>query len=418
MYYNFDKVVDRDDEYNTKWADRCLIFGKDDVLPMWIADMDFETAPAITEALTRRASTGMYGYVSKPRAYDEAIVNWIGRRHGWKIQKDWLVYSPGVVPILSMAVSDLTEPGDKVMILEPVYPPFIDSVKSNKRELVVSELKKNKENYYEMDFEDIESKIKDVKLFMFCNPHNPVGRVWTREELKKLGELCLKYNVKVLSDEIHSDLIFRGNKHIPLASISKEFEQNTVTCMAPTKTFNLAGVQVSYAIAPNEESFKKISFGYERLHMNRNNIFSIDATIAAYNESEDWLESLLEYIEGNVDFAVDYIGKNMPELKVRKPQGTYLLWIDFNNLGRSNEEVGRALIDIGKIGLNSGVPYGDGGELFYRVNLACPRSTVEEGLKRIKIAVDSLGTFKGIKEVMADDKVVENKDGKKLELNK
>lgn len=240
-----------------------------------------------------------------------------------------------------------------------------------------------------MDYEDIEAKIKDVKIFLLCNPHNPVGRVWTKEELQKLGDICLKHNVKVISDEIHSDIIFKGHKHTPFASISEKFAQNSITCMAPTKTFNIAGLQMSQVILPNEEDYKILDSAFIRLDIRRNNAFSLVATEAAYNHGEDWLNEYLEYIEGNIDFAVKYIEEKMPSLKVRKPEGTYLLWVDFSKTGLSDEEVAKALVEKGKVALNNRVSFGIGGDGYQRINIACPRAMVEEGLNKIKKAIIS-----------------------------
>jgi cystathionine beta-lyase len=238
-----------------------------------------------------------------------------------------------------------------------------------------------------MDYEDIESKIKDVEVFILCNPHNPVGRVWTKEELKKLGDICIRHNVLVISDEIHSDIIFKNHKHIPFGSISEEFAQNSITCMAPTKTFNIAGLQTSQVILPNEEHYQILDNAFIRLDIRRNNAFSLVATEAAYNHGEDWLNEYLKYIEENMDFAINYINENIPSLKVRKPEGTYLLWVDFSETGLSDEEVAKALVYKGKVALNSGESFGTGGKGYQRINLACPRVMVEDGLSRIKKAI-------------------------------
>ncbi|GAA0706878.1 pyridoxal phosphate-dependent aminotransferase [Paraclostridium ghonii] len=390
MNYNFDNIIDRSNNFAAKWSEMAKKYGTNDLLPMWVADMDFKAAPCIIDALRDRLEQGIYGYTTRPNSYNESIVNWVDRRFGWNIKSEWLVFSPGVIPTISILIQELTNEGDKIMIQEPVYSPFNSVVKDNKRELVISPLKKLEDGNYVMDFEDIESKIKDVKLFILCNPHNPVGRVWTKEELKKLGDICIKHNVKVISDEIHSDIIFKGYKHTPFASICKEFEQNSITCMAPTKTFNIAGLQMSQVILPNEEDYKILDSAFARIDIRRNNAFSLVATEAAYNHGEDWLIDFLDYLEGNMDFAVKYIEENMPKLKVKKPQGTYLLWVDFSELGLSDEEVSKVLVEKAKVALNNGPSFGIGGEGYQRINLACPRSMVEECLTRIKNAIDSL----------------------------
>lgn len=390
MNYNFDTIIDRSNNYAAKWSEMAKKYGTNDLLPMWVADMDFKAAPCIIDALRDRLEQGIYGYTTRPNSYNESIVNWVDRRFGWNIKSEWLVFSPGVIPTISILIQELTNEGDKIMIQEPVYSPFNSVVKDNKRELVISPLKKLEDGNYVMDFEDIESKIKDVKLFILCNPHNPVGRVWTKEELKQLGDICIKHNVKVISDEIHSDIIFKGYKHTPFASICKEFEQNSITCMAPTKTFNIAGLQMSQVILPNEEDYKILDSAFARIDIRRNNAFSLVATEAAYNHGEDWLIDFLDYLEGNMDFAVKYIEENMPKLKVKKPQGTYLLWVDFSELGLSDEEVSKVLVEKAKVALNNGPSFGIGGQGYQRINLACPRAMVEEGLTRIKNAIDSL----------------------------
>ncbi|MDK2586074.1 MalY/PatB family protein [Romboutsia sedimentorum] len=387
MSYNFDAVIDRSNNFAAKWSEMDKKYGTNDLLPMWIADMDFKTAPCIIDALRDRLEQGIYGYTTRPASYNEAIASWTDRRYGWKIKPEWLIFSPGVIPTISILIQEMTKENDKIMIQEPVYSPFNSVVKQNKRDLVISPLIKLEDGNYVMDYEDIESKIKDVKVFILCNPHNPVGRVWTKEELKKLGDICVRHNVLVISDEIHSDIIFKNHKHIPFGSISEEFEQNSITCMAPTKTFNIAGLQTSQVILPNEEHYQILDNAFIRLDIRRNNAFSLVATEAAYNHGEDWLNEYLKYIEENMDFAIKYINENIPSLKVRKPEGTYLLWVDFSETGLSDEEVAKALVDKGKVALNSGESFGTGGKGYQRINLACPRAMVEDGLSRIKKAI-------------------------------
>ncbi|WP_042276326.1 MalY/PatB family protein [[Clostridium] dakarense] len=389
MSYNFDAVIDRSNNFAAKWSEMDKKYGTNDLLPMWVADMDFKTAPCIIDALKSRLEQGIYGYTTRPASYNESIANWSKRRYGWNIKPEWLIFSPGVIPTISILIQEMTKENDKIMIQEPVYSPFNSVVKQNKRELVISPLIKLEDGNYVMDYEDIESKIKDVKIFILCNPHNPVGRVWTKEELKKLGDICIKHNVLVISDEIHSDIIFKNHKHIPFGSISDEFAQNSITCMAPTKTFNIAGLQTSQVILPNEEHYKILDDAFIRLDIRRNNAFSLVATEAAYNHGEDWLNEYLEYIEGNIDFAINYINENIPSLKVKKPEGTYLLWVDFSDTGLSDEEITKALVEKGKVALNSGDSFGTGGKGYQRINIACPRSMVEGGLNRIREAIMS-----------------------------
>ena len=390
MKFNFDKIVDRTNNFSAKWSEMNKNFGTNNLLPMWVADMDFLTAPCVMEALKDRLEQGIFGYTTRPSSYNESIVNWLDNRFSWKINQEWLMFSPAVITSISLLIQNLTQKNDKIMIQEPVYSPFHSIVESNERNLVISPLVKLDDGSYVMDYEDIEAKIKDVKVFILCNPHNPVGRVWTREELTRLGEICLKHNVLIISDEIHSDIILKNHKHTPFASISKEFSENTITCMAPTKTFNLAGLQSSFLVISNPYYYEVMDKAFSILDIKRNNAFSLVATEAAYNYGEDWLYELIKYIEDNVDFAIDYIKNHMPQLKVKKPEGTYLLWVDFSNLNVDKKDLKNALINKGRIALSDGSSFGIGGDGYYRINLACPRSMVLEGLKRIEFAIKSL----------------------------
>ena len=390
MNFNFDKIIDRTNNFSAKWSEMNKNFGTNNLLPMWVADMDFLTAPCVMEALKDRLEQGIFGYTTRPSSYNESIVNWLDNRFSWKINQEWLMFSPAVITSISLLIQNLTQKNDKIMIQEPVYSPFHNIVESNERSLVISPLVKLDDGSYVMDYEDIEAKIKDVKVFILCNPHNPVGRVWTREELTRLGEICLKHNVLVISDEIHSDIILKNHKHTPFASISKEFSENTITCMAPTKTFNLAGLQSSFLVISNPYYYEVMDKAFSILDIKRNNAFSLVATEAAYNYGEDWLYELIKYIEDNVDFAIDYIKNHIPQLKVKKPEGTYLLWVDFSNLNVDKEDLKNALINKGRIALSDGSSFGIGGDGYYRINLACPRSMVLEGLKRIEFAIKSL----------------------------
>ena len=390
MKFNFDKIIDRTNNFSAKWSEMNKNFGTNNLLPMWVADIDFLTAPCVMEALKDRLEQGIFGYTTRPSSYNESIVNWLDNRFSWKINQEWLMFSPAVITSISLLIQNLTQKNDKIMIQEPVYSPFHSIVESNERNLVISPLVKLDDGSYVMDYEDIEAKIKDVKVFILCNPHNPVGRVWTREELTRLGEICLKHNVLVISDEIHSDIILKNHKHTPFASISKEFRENTITCMAPTKTFNLAGLQSSFLVISNPYYYEVMDKAFSILDIKRNNAFSLVATEAAYNYGEDWLYELIKYIEDNVDFAIDYIKNHMPQLKVKKPEGTYLLWVDFSNLNVDKKDLKNALINKGRIALSDGSSFGIGGAGYYRINLACPRSMVLEGLKRIEFAIKSL----------------------------
>ncbi|NMB08937.1 MAG: pyridoxal phosphate-dependent aminotransferase [Tissierellia bacterium] len=390
MKYNFDELVDRRNSDSVKWRELEEFQGEKDVLPMWVADMDFKSSDEIIEALKTRVEHGIFGYPYIDDSFYESIINWIKNRYNWEIKKEWILFTPGVVMGLNIGVRELVEEGEKVLVQSPVYPPFYRVVNNNKRIVNNVPLIHNGEKFV-MDYENLEKKIDDdTKLMMLCSPHNPVGRVWTKEELIKLGDICINNNIIIISDEIHCDLTLKGHKHIPLASISKELEERTITLMAPSKTFNIAGLHTSVAIIPNENLRNKYSRAIEIMEIGNISIFGALALETAYNHGGQWLKEVMEYIESNIDFAIDYINKNIPEIKVHKPEGTYLLWLDFRSLNKSSDEISEALIKNGKVYLNDGRPYGPGGEGYFRLNIACPRAILEDGLNRIEKAVKSL----------------------------
>lgn len=390
MKYNFDEVVDRKNNYSMKYDELKLKFGKDDLIPMWVADMDFRTAEPIINAISKRVEHGIYGYTSRPDSYYESSSEWLSKRHGWNVDSKLMIHCPGVVPALSLIVREYTKPGDKIIIQSPVYYPFYDVIKDNQRELVLNPLK-FVDGKYVMDYSDLEDKAKSgAKMIILCNPHNPVGRVWTKNELIKLGEICLRYGVRVVSDEIHSDLIYKNHKHVPFASISVDFLKNTITCIAPSKTFNLAGLQASILIMPNKEYRDKFDNILEVLDSKRNNCFSVVATEAAYRYGEEWLEQLLPYLEGNIDLINEYCRVNIPKIKPNKSEGTYFVWFDCKELGMSDEKLKDFMIDEAKIAFDFGFWFGIDGEGFIRMNIACPRTTIEKALNRMKTAVDKL----------------------------
>lgn len=390
MKYNFDEMVDRKNTDSRKWGTLEEVYGTADILPMWVADMDFKSADEIIEALKKRAEHGVFGYTWEQDSFYDSIIKWVKRRHNWNIKKEWILFTPGVVMGLNLGVRELVKEGEKVLIQSPVYPPFYRVIENNNRIVNLNPLKDTGEKFV-MDYEDLEQKIdKDTKLMMICNPHNPVGRVWTREELIRLGDICIKNEIVIISDEIHSDFILKGHTHVPLASISKELEERTITLMAPSKTFNIAGLATSVAIIPNEELRNAYEKAIEVMEIGNTTIFGNVGFEAAYNHGEEWLDELLIYIEDNIDYAMEYINRNIPEIKVYRPDGTYLLWLNFRGLNKSPEEINEALIKIGKVGLNEGSPYGKEGEGFFRLNIGCARSILEEGLRRIEKAVKSL----------------------------
>ena len=388
MVYDFDKVIERRNTHSVKWDNLDKSFGADDILPMWVADMDFPCPQPILDSIEKRNKHGILGYTTRPESLHESIINWMKKRHGWNIKKEWLVYSPGVVTSLNLAVMTFTRPGDSVIIQSPVYPPFFSVVKNNDRIIALNPLIEESGNY-SIDFESLEKEMAaGSKMMILCSPHNPVGRVWTKSELDKLAQLCEKYGVLMVSDEIHSDLILPGNKHIPIATVSEYMKQNSITCIAPSKTFNIPGLTTSVAIIPNPKLRLKFLKTINRIGIGMSNIFGIVATEAAYTHGEPWLEELIKYLAGNVNYLLEYFNTNIPEIKVTKPQGTYLVWLDCRALNMDGKRLHRFMIKQGKIGLNNGLDFGPGGEGFLRINVACPRATLEEGLKRINKAVE------------------------------
>ena len=389
MKYNFNEKIDRSNNHSAKWEEMGNKFVSNDLWPMWIADMDLKTAPVIIDAMREKLEQGIFGYVYRPASYYQSAADWIERRFDYKIDPKTLINSPGVVPTLSILVRLMTKADEKVLIQSPVYYPFSAVVRENERELVVNSLVKDETGYYTIDFEDFEKKVSDEKvtLFIMCSPHNPVGRVWKREELQKMSELCLKYNVRVIADEIWRDIVMPGHKHIPAASLSKEIEHNTITCFSPTKTFNIAGLQASFATLPREEEWKMLDEELGRLDVKRNSPFSLVGFEAAYTKGEEWLEELLIHLDGNMDYVVNFVKERIPEVKVRKSEGTYLMWLDFSGLGMTKEELSMFMQKEAKIALDDGFWFGENGAGFERMNIACPRYMVEEGMNRIENAV-------------------------------
>ncbi|TDL78595.1 MalY/PatB family protein [Peribacillus frigoritolerans] len=383
----FDQKTDRYNTQSVKWDYTEEIFGIKDVLPMWVADMDFKAPKQVVAALAERASHGIFGYTSTGFGAKKAVQNWMEKRHSWNITQESIVFSSGVVTALSMAIQSLTDPGDSVLIQSPVYHPFFDMTEKNNRTIINNQLKLV-QGKYEIDFADLEEKLSDpaVKLMLLCNPHNPGGRVWSSDELKKLGELCAAHHVIVVSDEIHSDLMLFGHKHVPFASISKELADISITCMAPSKTFNLAGLQSSAIIIPNKDLRTRYEDYQKRQGFFTLNTFGITGMEAAYTYGAPWLEELTAYLEGNVNTVTSFIAEKLPELKVIQPDSTYLVWIDCRSLSKTDAELKALLLEKGRLALEEGTKYGPGGEGFVRMNIGCPRSVVLEGLTRLEKA--------------------------------
>lgn len=387
MRYDFDQVIERRKTNSVKWE---TSFGEGDILPMWVADMDFRVPQPVIDALHKTAEHGIFGYSHGQASFDESIMDWMQKRHNWQVEREWLSFSPGVVPALNWLVRCLTKPGDKVALQSPVYPPFYRAITSNGCEVVNSSLKLEAGRYV-MDFADLAEKFaRGVKVFLLCSPHNPVGRVWTVQELQELGKLCKRYDVTVIEDEIHNDLIYKAYEHTVFPVAVPELLSKTVVCTAPSKTFNLAGLQSSTIIIPDKglrKAFRRVQMENAGFHPNT---FAIAALEAAYRYGEEWLDQLLDYLQGNLDFLCKFIEEKIPRAKVVKPEGTYLVWLDFRELGLEPQALQDFMRQKAKVACNEGYTFGFGGEGFERMNIACPRSTLAEGLRRIAEAVAAL----------------------------
>ena len=383
MKYDFDKLINRADTNCVKYDLRKQVFGNPDVLPMWVADMDFETPDFVRKAVIERAEHPVFGYHFKDRPYFESIAGWLKRRHQWEVPTEWMSFTPGVVCGFTMAVLAFTKPGDEIIIQSPVYPPFHHAVTSQGRKLVYNTLVDRGEGY-EMNFDQLVEQAKTAKMLILCNPHNPVGRCWTRNELLFLGEICMKNNLLVISDEIHCDLVLPGYRHLPFASLDKEFAQRSITFHAASKTFNLAGLATSTAIIPNEGLRKVYTDFVSNLEAHLGNIFGKVATQVAMTQGDEWLAQLLDYVQGNIDYVSDFLTANLPKVKFHKPQATYMMWLDFNGYGLSEEDLWQKMTQEAQLGFNRGKDFGIEGSGFFRINLACPRATVEEAMRRLK----------------------------------
>lgn len=386
----FDQVIERRNTCSVKWDGVTEIFGAEGLLPMWVADMDFRPPEAVVKAVAARASHGIFGYEKRPASFTDAVLKWLKTRHNWEVDPSWLTHSPGVVPGLVVSILALTEPGDKVVIQPPVYPPFYSILRENGRDVVENPLIQENGRFV-MNLAELENIFRSgVKTMLFCSPHNPVGRVWTKAELEALGQLQVKYGVTILSDEIWSDLVFKGYKHIPLASVSPEIASRTLTFMAPSKTFNVAGLYFSNVIISDVILREKFENQFQRMAMEHLNIFGIVAAEAAYTEGLEWLEELLAYLEENAQYVIEELAKIAPQIKVIKPEGTFVLWLDCRELGIPAEELNQFFVKKAGIAFNDGVTFGPVGEGFQRMNIGCPRCLITEALDRIDKALAKL----------------------------
>lgn len=378
MKYDFDKTIDRRATNSYKWDS-----APEGVLPMWVADMDFRTAPAIIDALQKRVAHGIFGYTRVPDAYYDAVTSWFSRRHGWDIDREWIIYTSGVVPAVSAVIKALTVPGDKVIVQTPVYNCFFSSIRNNGCEIVSNPLRRTADTY-EMDFDALERCAADprAKVMLLCNPHNPAGRVCTPDELTRLGNICLRNGVTVVADEIHCELVYQGFKYTPFASLSDAFLHRSVTCLSPSKAFNIAGLQIANIVAFDNDLRSRIDKAININEVCDVNPFGVAATIAAYNEGEEWLNQLVDYLHGNYEAMAEFCRRELPEFPITRLEGTYLVWMDCSSLGMPSDALEHALLDDARLWLNAGTMYGAEGEGYMRWNIACPRSVMLDGLNR------------------------------------
>ncbi len=378
MKYDFDKTIDRRATNSYKWDS-----APEGVLPMWVADMDFRTAPAIIDALQKRVAHGIFGYTRVPDAYYDAVTSWFSRRHGWDIDREWIIYTSGVVPAVSAVIKAMTVPGDKVIVQTPVYNCFFSSIRNNGCEIVSNPLRRTADTY-EMDFDALERCAADprAKVMLLCNPHNPAGRVWTPDELTRLGNICLRNGVTVVADEIHCELVYQGFKYTPFASLSDAFLHRSVTCVSPSKAFNIAGLQIANIVAFDNDLRSRIDKAININEVCDVNPFGVAATIAAYNEGEEWLNQLVDYLHGNYEAMAEFCRRELPEFPITRLEGTYLVWMDCSSLGMPSDALEHVLLDDARLWLNAGTMYGAEGEGYMRWNIACPRSVMLDGLNR------------------------------------
>ncbi len=386
MRYDFDEVIPRRGTNSYKWDTE----SEEDVLPMWVADMDFRTAPAVVDALKKRVEHGIFGYTKVPSEYYDSIVDWFRRKHNWTIERDWIIYTTGVVPALSVIIKALTSPGDKILVQTPVYNCFFSSIRNNGCEIVTNSLIYIN-GTYQVNFDDLEKKAADpkVKLLLLCNPHNPAGRVWTKQELVRIGKICLQNDTLVVADEIHCELVFPGHTYTPFASVSEEFLMHSVTCTSPSKAFNLAGLQIANIISADTNIRMRIEKAINVNEVCDVNPFGIEALMAAYNNSEEWLDKLNHYLFANYNYLKNYFKEHLPQFPVIRLEGTYLVWIDCSVLKLPSKEIVKTLLKRGKIRVNEGSLYGEAGDDFIRIKIAYPRQTLIDGLNRIRRALSN-----------------------------
>ena len=389
MKYNFDEIIDRTATSCVKMERMKAVFGRDDLIPLWVADMDFLSPEEVTEALLERTRHGIFGYTVAYDSYFDSIINWLARRHDYRVEKEEITFIPGVVKGFAFAIDAFTEENDKIIIQPPVYHPFKLVTDALNRQVVNNPLILE-EGKYSIDFEGLEKIISenDCKMLIFCSPHNPVGRVWNRDELEQLAEICCDNNILVISDEIHSDFILDGHKHLPFATISEKARENSITLMAPSKTFNIAGIVSSFAVIHNKEIREKYMNYLVPRELHQGTLFAYTATEAAYNHGEEWLEQVIGYIQENIDFVTKYLNENIPQIKPIELESTFLMWLDCRELRLAHHKLVDLFVNKARLALNSGTMFGNEGEGFMRLNVGTPRSILQQALENLKAAIN------------------------------
>ncbi|WP_029231100.1 MalY/PatB family protein [Butyrivibrio sp. VCB2006] len=390
--YNFDELIDRRNTASLKYDFGLQRKGRDDLLPLWVADMDFRLPEEIIVEIVKRAEHGIFGYTDPDSSYKEALKSWLYRRHGFEIYDEWNTVEPGMVYSIALAIKAFTEPGDGVIIQQPVYYPFMETIKLNNRKVVNNQLV-YKDGHYEIDYDDFEKKIieEKVKLFLLCSPHNPVGRVWTSAELKRLADICLSHNVLIFADEIHSDFIYSGHKHTSLITLGEQYAQNLILGTSPSKTFNLAGLQIANIIIPNDKLRQQFRRENDASGYSQANTLGLSATKAAYTYGEEWLEELREYLEDNLTFVRNYLQEKIPRVHLIEPEGTYLIWLDFSEISDDHKELEKLIVDEARLWLDPGIIFGRETALFERINIACPRETLKQAFEQLYEALEKTG---------------------------
>lgn len=386
--YNFDEIVDRHNTSSLKYDFGIERKGRDDLLPLWVADMDFRLPQEILDDIKKRVDHGIFGYTDPKDDYKKALKSWFLRRHGFEIEDEWNTVTPGIVYSIALAIKAYTREGDGVIIQQPVYYPFTETIKLNNRKVVNNQLL-YKDGHYEIDFDDFEEKIKkeNVKLFLLCSPHNPVGRVWKKEELVRLADICLENDVYIFADEIHSDFVYKGYKHTSFMTLDEKYRDKLILGTAPTKTFNIAGLQVANVIIPNEATRQLFRHENDAAGYSQGSVLGMVATASAYNKGEEWLEELKEYLAGNLDYIRNYLKRNHPEIRLIEPEGTYLIWLDFSGFTTDRRELAHLILDEAKLWLDAGIIFGKETALFERINIASPRKIIEQAMEQLSFAI-------------------------------